>query len=260
MIKINKNLSDIPISLKSQQIQDKRKELISKGEYPKDKKEKVKFDPFYKKEDIKEKLEKIYNRKCGYCEKDVEDTEYHIEHYRPKSIYYWLTYSYDNLLLSCSRCNKNKLDKFEVEYSLVKFDSNDLKNIHNLTEKYNKIEIPKIVNPELEDVEDKLIFDLNTGSIDSDDPRCKHTIKICKLSRKEASNRRKKIWNDFIKKYNDYKLKLSMGDKNCIISIRDKINEFIKESKDVTKEYLAFRRYIVRNEEFIKNYNKQKEK
>ena len=38
-----------------------------------------------------------------------------VEHYRPKSIYWWLAYNYDNYLVSCQLCNqKFKKAKFPV--------------------------------------------------------------------------------------------------------------------------------------------------
>lgn len=72
----------------------------------------------YKQADIKEALEKLFNKKCAYCE-----TRYSaacpgdVEHYRPKGSvrsgsksikpgYYWLAADWDNLLLSCVHCNR----------------------------------------------------------------------------------------------------------------------------------------------------------
>lgn len=56
--------------------------------------------------------------KCCYCERCREDVELDVEHYRPKGAvqqyrggevlhpgYYWLAYHWDNLYLSCKRCN-----------------------------------------------------------------------------------------------------------------------------------------------------------
>jgi len=58
------------------------------------------------------------NQKCCYCERCREDVELDVEHYRPKGAvqqerggevlhpgYYWLAYRWDNLYLSCKRCN-----------------------------------------------------------------------------------------------------------------------------------------------------------
>ena len=47
----------------------------------------------YKTKAVEEKLYEIYHLKCAYCERDISDDDKHIEHYRPKSRYYWLAYS-----------------------------------------------------------------------------------------------------------------------------------------------------------------------
>ena len=39
-----------------------------------------------------------------------------VEHYRPKSIYWWLAYVYDNYLASCQICNRSvKSNNFEFD-------------------------------------------------------------------------------------------------------------------------------------------------
>jgi hypothetical protein len=54
--------------------------------------------------------------KCAYCESPT-DTVAHgdVEHFRPKSVYWWLAYCYDNYLYSCQICNEVfKKDKFPI--------------------------------------------------------------------------------------------------------------------------------------------------
>jgi uncharacterized protein (TIGR02646 family) len=54
--------------------------------------------------------------KCAYCETPTSVVAYgDVEHFRPKSIYWWLAYCYDNYLASCTICNqKYKGDKFAL--------------------------------------------------------------------------------------------------------------------------------------------------
>ena len=54
--------------------------------------------------------------KCAYCEAPTKST-YHgdVDHYRPKSIYWWLAYCYDNYLVSCRICNQSKADHFPIQ-------------------------------------------------------------------------------------------------------------------------------------------------
>lgn len=62
----------------------------------------------------KEQLKKETHSKCAYCEVHFSVVAYgDVEHYRPKSIYWWLAYAYENYLPSCQICNqKFKSNKF----------------------------------------------------------------------------------------------------------------------------------------------------
>ncbi len=55
----------------------------------------------------KENLVKESLSKCAYCECFFETVAYgDVEHYRPKSIYWWLAFSYHNYSASCQLCNQ----------------------------------------------------------------------------------------------------------------------------------------------------------
>ena len=141
MIKIEKDLTSIPQSLipafpeffpelpriprLAINTHAKRMEIISAGNYI----DNDKYNSLYKREDIKRELESIYHGKCAFCEMKVE--QYHVEHYRPKTIYYWLAFSWDNLLMACSTCNVNKGPNFELEGEQVTFDNTE-ENIRNI--------------------------------------------------------------------------------------------------------------------------------
>jgi uncharacterized protein (TIGR02646 family) len=58
-------------------------------------------------------LEACHNGKCCYCEPPL-DANSEVEHWRPKSKYYWLAYTWDNLLYCCGFCNKKKLQQFPL--------------------------------------------------------------------------------------------------------------------------------------------------
>ncbi|MGH7021671.1 MAG: hypothetical protein ACREEY_17455 [Brevundimonas sp.] len=64
----------------------------------------------------KSQLKRESSGKCAYCEAST-DTVAHgdVEHFRPKSLYWWLAYCYDNYLFSCQICNQSfKGDRFPV--------------------------------------------------------------------------------------------------------------------------------------------------
>ena len=53
--------------------------------------------------------------KCAYCESPAESQHGDVEHFRPKSVWWWLALCYDNYLLSCQICNQSyKGDKFPL--------------------------------------------------------------------------------------------------------------------------------------------------
>jgi hypothetical protein len=64
----------------------------------------------------KEQLLAETHQKCAYCESPTSVVTFgDVEHYRPKSEYWWLAYCYDNYLASCQICNNFKSNYFPVE-------------------------------------------------------------------------------------------------------------------------------------------------
>lgn len=64
----------------------------------------------------KTQLKKESFGKCAYCEANTEVVAHgDVEHYRPKSVYWWLAYTYDNYLYACQICNQiYKSDNFPI--------------------------------------------------------------------------------------------------------------------------------------------------
>jgi len=228
MRKIEKNNASIPLSLNSKRTNQSRNELIEKGTW-------INVDIYlsrYKETDIRKELEIIYNCKCAYCEQRIES--YHIEHFRPKSIYFWLAYSWDNLMYCCPTCNVNKTNTFKVNKRATINDV-DITDIHNLTEKYNEIEGNWLIHPELEDVSTKITFTKN-GKIESTDARVNYTIETCKLNREKLLLFRKPIYETFEKEI--------LARKNNKAKLKQRIKEFKEETKDKFTEFTMFRKYI----------------
>ena len=65
----------------------------------------------------KEQLLAETRDKCAYCEASISVVAFgDVEHYRPKSVYWWLAYCYDNYLVSCQICNQRfKKDLFPIQ-------------------------------------------------------------------------------------------------------------------------------------------------
>jgi uncharacterized protein (TIGR02646 family) len=81
-----------------------------------DKKGDKKWNSAFWKESKEQLLDESKN-KCAYCETPTRVIAYgDVEHFRPKSIYWWLAYSYENYLPSCTACNQEyKKDYFKLE-------------------------------------------------------------------------------------------------------------------------------------------------
>jgi hypothetical protein len=64
--------------------------------------------------DAKEQLKTESFGKCAYCEAATSAVAHgDVEHFRPKSTYWWLAYCYDNYAYSCQVCNQTfKGDRF----------------------------------------------------------------------------------------------------------------------------------------------------
>jgi uncharacterized protein (TIGR02646 family) len=69
----------------------------------------------YRHREVKGELVRMFHGKCAYCESRITHLDYgHIEHYKPKSRYPRLTFTWTNLLLACGVCNgaEHKGDRF----------------------------------------------------------------------------------------------------------------------------------------------------
>jgi hypothetical protein len=69
----------------------------------------------------KTQLKKESGGKCAYCEATTEIVAHgDVEHYRPKSVYWWLAYTYDNYLYACQICNQvYKSDNFPIAGTIL---------------------------------------------------------------------------------------------------------------------------------------------
>jgi uncharacterized protein (TIGR02646 family) len=256
MIKIDKDIEDIPESLipaiadmfrdgriakMAKTTHARRKELIDNESYI----DHVNYNSRYKTNDITDKLKNIYKSKCAFCEQKVE--QLHVEHFRPKVKYYWLAYSWDNLILACPKCNEYKGINFEINGDEAIFDNNDetIKNINSLSEVYNHLEQPKMVNPEVLDPKNYITFTRN-GEMSSTYDNFIYTIDTCKLNREYLNDGRRKILDDF---RNEIRSELVNSrdeeEQRCVI--RALVSRFIHSSKDISNEYIAFRNYSIVN-------------
>ena len=99
---------------------------------------------------IREALERVCHGKCVWCETVVGvEAPPEIDHYRPKSGYYWLMFSWSNMLLSCRACNTQKGSSFplEDESQRARHPDDDIRR-----------ERPLLINPTLEEPGEHIRF------------------------------------------------------------------------------------------------------
>jgi uncharacterized protein (TIGR02646 family) len=254
MIKIDKDISKIPTSLKvpskdffpsgkipspPKTTHKRRVEVIdNKGYIDKDL-----YNSRYKIDDIRIGLIDIYHNKCAYCEQKVE--QYHIEHYRPKKDYYWLAFSWDNLIMACSKCNEHKGVHFDILGSKPRFRKNakSIKEINNSSPAYDILEKPKMINPEVTNPLGFIEFKKD-GSIESKDVRFAYTIEKCKIDRKYLNDSRRKLIADFKANINA-ELQYSKNPTEQESAIGVLIRQFLKNSNNLENQFLGYRNYAI---------------
>lgn len=244
MRRINKDLADIPATLvvsEDQLTHQRRKELIRQGKYI----DEQKYNSRYKTDDIKEKLDALYHHKCAFCEIRVEQG--HVEHYRPKQQYYWLAYSWDNLIYGCPTCNQFKGTNFEIKGKMAAppSEADDLSDINTCSsQKNDQQEKPMLLNPERDNLNGAFLFDMGGHIKDNNNDRADYTIRNCNLNREYLVDSRRKIINDFRNKVISEFLNAETKEvKAKILSFL--VEDFINSTNDETQTFTAFRKAAI---------------
>lgn len=181
MIKLKKT-QPAPASLSSQECRDTLEAIRIK----KDTGGKVTakdYDTLYGKEDVRQQLMVDQDKKCAYCEKTLVDEQRHVDHYRPKSLYYELAFTWDNLVGACWACNKDKSYQFPLDDEAKRFTDR---------------EIPLLINPYLEDPSEYIAFHEEVavpkkGLTGLKLKKAEKTIELL-LKRDALENRRRSKW------------------------------------------------------------------
>ncbi|MFX1392915.1 MAG: HNH endonuclease [Promethearchaeota archaeon] len=186
----------------------------------------IPFDKFkklingYKHKEIQDVLFNSSFNKCSYCETRPSGGFLEIEHYEPKDIYPERSLEWDNLLPSCSKCNRWK-------------STHDTRN-------------EPIINPCIIDPEPYFKYEWHSIKVSNNAPDktlAERTIKICNLNRLELIKARM----DIIFVLEDYEKKL-----------KDAIDKFEK-SESIRKEQLRMLN-LIESLQIIKDRAESKEK
>lgn len=80
-----------------------------------------KVSDLYRDDEVRKALEKLFHRKCAYCESRLGTVDpENVEHFRPHGAvaersdhpgYFWLAYTWANLYPACTYCNQKRRDR-----------------------------------------------------------------------------------------------------------------------------------------------------
>lgn len=241
-----------------------------------------KNDELWRNEKVTDELFDSHKEKCCYCERRRDrKREMDVDHYRPKggiekdedhAGYWWLVYTWNNLLWSCKTCNQKYKDTI---FTLLPGSTRAYYETSDLN-----LERPCLINPKLEDPSQFLSFHIDRSGgrcyvttvpragIENDKKiRAKETIRIVGLNRDEHGydliEERGAAFSgtDFemialsIVQANDAKVKVPESRQSYIDSIndlREKLKKFIRSDRvfsGVYRDYL--RRYEIEYESLL---------
>lgn len=149
--------------------------------------------------DVRTELGTLQHEKCGYCESLLQPAALgQIDHFRPKGEvknettqamlrpgYYWLAHDWDNLILSCDRCNtRYKGSRFPL---VVEADRQRTVNQGGLP-----AEQPLLLNPYIDDVRVNLRFREEFIFASQGTEASNKTIDVLGLDREDLNTARRK--------------------------------------------------------------------
>jgi uncharacterized protein (TIGR02646 family) len=197
--------------------------------------------------EIKEDLSLISHRKCWYCESKEERSDNAVDHFRPKSKYWWLAFKLDNYRFSCTYCNSLRKDKIG-ETSGGKHDHfpllDESKRALISTDNY-KDEQPLLLDPCCIDDPPLLWFDTEGQPVPHPEScedkssylfkRVQKSIELYHLHHSNLVERRKKLYADIqqeLKNADKMGAKALKGDNTALSAYRaslTKLTEYISE-------------------------------
>ncbi len=204
------------------------------------------------------------HKKCAYCELFLPPGQRKgdVEHYRPKGRvrdrrgkkvkladgdgstdhpgYFWLAYKWENLLPSCSACNRRagdaatgqKTGKGEIFPTLNSWWATDPSGVDD--------EQPALLNPWFDDPDEHLVIDTRTGIMGHRTERGRITIKVLGLNRDGLPEARKKAIRETSSTYWDW-----LKDRAQEV-VNPANSEPIDEINDGSAEYLGARLAAIR--------------
>lgn len=110
-------------------------------------------------EPFKLRLAELTSHKCSYCEQLIKPTSEDgvVDHYRPRSVYWWLSLDWENMLYACKTCSQ----EYKREFFPVAKDLHIRRLINEETTRLNYLEQPFFINPFLDNPTEHFIYVLH---------------------------------------------------------------------------------------------------
>lgn len=111
---------------------------------------------------VRDDLLRLQHKKCAYCERAVDGGNHHIEHFRSRRPidrgWWWLTWSWDNLLISCPGCNGPKDANSPLMSGAYAAQPSAPTTVHHVCTLDPSSEGDTILHPRLEDPSGALVW------------------------------------------------------------------------------------------------------
>lgn len=215
MIYVERNSIPVPEVFYSKEIEIAKKRLEEFYLKSKESRSQQKYSQPFEKElrdKFLEPLREIFKGKCAYCESYISLDNAHSEydHFRPRGgargldkefstdHYWWLTYNWNNIYLSCSHCNQYKSTWFPVDGQRIPLNTSYKEIIYH--------EKALLIDPCIDRPEEHLIFN-EQGGIEAISSKGTTTIEILKLDRSELVNARLEVLKEL---YGEWELLLKL--------------------------------------------------
>ncbi|HNI43367.1 MAG TPA: HNH endonuclease [Chitinophagales bacterium] len=216
---------------------------------------------------IKADLNRYYHNKCAFCETSLTDNkganQFTVEHFRPKTHYFWLGYEWTNLMPTCWTCNNHKENKFQIldkrkKATLPLLPCGNL-NLDECNAHCQNLlaENADLLHPEIEDPMDFLQFSKEKIGFFVEGTtahrRANYTINLCKLNRTAlAIEQRKKIYDTVLASIEAQMLlllekfpnKREQDARLLAVAFENTFNSLYKQDSLKT-EYTCFRQFLL---------------
>jgi len=199
----------------------------------------------YAASDVKQTLiNDMQHSKCCFCESKITHVAYgDVEHFRPKKAvlqdgqlkrpgYYWLAYTWENLLLSCELCNRRKKrNKFPIDGTRAETPEDDLEQ-----------EYPLFIDPAGPDDPEMLISftDLGRAIAVDGNRRGDTTIRELGLDRDPLQERRQKRVQDVKAQLTIKRLAVLLQDWDELARAEQELEQYTRDQAEYAALSRAF--------------------